>query len=175
MKNNAKNAKKKIVSDLQGLLENAQALFVVQYKGLNVDQMKKLRRALREKDSEVKVAKGRLMKVALSAASHATSFADTLKDQLAFVFARDEVPGVAKDLLAFSKDHETLKIISGYFEEKFITSSEVIALGSLPSKEVLMAQIAAGIQNCIAGTPRAVQAVVSKMAYAMQQVAEKKQ
>lgn len=149
--------KQEVVADFKDKFSKSQATFIVQYQGIDVISMQRLRCELRKKNALLKVTKARLMKQALKDVPEIDLFLDDLKTQVALVFAQDEVPAVAKVLAEFAKNQKKLKLIAGFFEDKRIDADRVAFLSALPSHEVLMAQIAGTINEIIARIPRAIQ------------------
>lgn len=132
--------KETVASEIKSLFGASAATFVVNYRGLTVAQVEKLRKEMRKNNAQFKVAKARLMKIATDGVQGADNL--HLKDQIGLVFASAQVPPVAKHLVSFSKEHEKLKIVAGYFENKVISLSEINFLATIPPREVLLAQIA---------------------------------
>jgi large subunit ribosomal protein L10 len=166
--------KESVVSDFKDMLSSANATFLVCYRGLKVKDMSDLRRSLRDNGGKLKVTKARLMKRAAEGIEGVDTFKEDFKDQIGLVFAMEEAPPVAKALVDFSKDNEALKVISGFFESKMLTSDEVKFFASIPSREVLLAQLAGTLQAPIAGLARQLNMLVVQLLYALKAVAEKK-
>jgi large subunit ribosomal protein L10 len=167
--------KESVVSDFKNMLESSSAAFLVCYRGLDVKSMLALRRALRENGGRLKIAKARLMKRAAQGIEGIDDFSRSFKDQVGLVFAAQEPSPVAKQLVDFSKDHESLKIISGFFESKFLSEEQVKFFASIPSKDVLLAQLACAMKSPITGFAQQLNTIVVGLLYALKQVAEKKE
>jgi large subunit ribosomal protein L10 len=167
--------KEAVVSDFKEMLTSANATFLVCYRGLKVKDILGLRRSLRENGGRLKVTKARLMKRAAEGIDGIDSFKKDFKDQIGLVFALEEASPVAKTLVDFSKDKEALKVISGFFESKMLTSEEVKFFASIPSREVLLAQLAGALRAPIAGFARQLNMLIVQFLYALKQVAEKKE
>jgi large subunit ribosomal protein L10 len=149
--------KEEVVVDFKDLFSRSNATFIVEYKSLNVASMQQLRKDLRGQNASLRVTKARLMKKAFQEVPGAESFLAQLKQQVALVFAMEDVPAIAKSLVTFAKDKNSLKIVSGFFEEKYIDRARVEFLAALPTREVLLAQIAGTINEIIARIPRVIQ------------------
>jgi len=67
--------------------------------------------------------------------------APLLKEQIALVFAEKESSAVAKVIYNFAKENEALKIVAGYIDASVLPASMVGRIATLPSKEVLLAQL----------------------------------
>ena len=166
--------KEAIIADFKNMLTTAPGSFLVVYRGLNVKDVTTLRGMLREKGGQLKITKARLMKRAAEGIDGIDSFKENFKDQIGIVFAKEEVPPVAKQLIEFSKDHKALQILAGFFESKTLTRDEVEFFASLPSREVLFAQLAGALQSPASNLARAIAAPMQQLAYGLKQLAEKK-
>ena len=158
-----KQQKQAAIQSLESQFTTSQAAFLVNYQGLSVAQLKKLRFTLEDKGGSLKVAKNRLARIALKDISSCQGLEPLLKGQLAYVFAQGEITSVAKVLADFAKENEHLKIVAGCAESKVYDARSVVVLGSLPSREVLLAQLC-GVLN----------APVVQFAMAIKAIAEKK-
>ena len=167
--------KEAVITDLKSLFSESNAAFVVNYKGLSVAQVKKLRRSLREGDALMRVAKARLMKIAVDGIDGADEFKNKFQNQVGLVFANGEVPVVAKQLVEFSKENESLSIVSGFFESSVLTEQQISVLASLPSREELIARLAGTLNAPIVGLARVMQTIILQLPYALKQVSEKKE
>ena len=133
--------KEQAVQALKDDFKNSQASFVVEYQGMTVAQVLALRRQLRTQGGTFKVAKTSLMRRVASENAHIEGLSSYLKNQVGLVFAQQESPGVAKVLCDFAKDHKQLSVIAGYVDSVVINSDAVSILASLPSKDILFAQL----------------------------------
>ena len=135
-----------LVKSLETSFSGSQAAFLVNYQGMSVGQMQTLRFALDDQGGSIKVAKNRLVKIALKDVGQCESLSSLLQGQLAFVFASNDVTSVAKVLHDFAKENETLTVVAGCSESKFFDAQAVKVIASLPSREVLLAQLC-GVLN----------------------------
>lgn len=165
--------KEAAISEVKEMLTTANALFIVNYQGLSVKGMLALRKSLREKGGKLKVAKARLMKRAAEGIKGIDPFRDSFKEQVGIVFAFEEPSPVAKKLVDFAKDHELLKIVSGFYESGVLTREQVEAFAAIPSKEVLLGQLAGLLQSPVAGFARQLNMLLVGLLLAMKQVSEK--
>ncbi len=142
-----RQAKEQAVVNSRQMFSNAQAAFLVNYKGLPVHLMQALRKEIREADGSFKVTKARLMKIAVQDIPGSQDFSQNFRDQVGLVFVNNEVTVVAKKVVEFAKEYDALKIIAGFFEHRLITKAEVVALGSIPSRNVLLATLIYSLQS----------------------------
>ena len=151
--------KEAAIQEVSELFKTSQAAFVVNYKGLPVALMQALRKGLLENQSTFKVTKGRLMKIAFKDFQGTEEFSQHFKDQVGLVFVNKDISSVAKKLVTFSNENPALTVVSGYFESKVLDANKIKFLASLPSREVLIAQLAGTLQAPIAYLARALQLV----------------
>jgi len=133
--------KENTVESLEQKFAQSQAAFFVNCQRMTVLQMEELRGILNGKNSELKVAKNRLVKLALKGMPGSETLSPMLKGQSAVVFAQKDFTAVAKVLFDFSKDNEVLEIFAGCGESQIFDKSAVAKLAKLPSREVLLAQL----------------------------------
>lgn len=154
--------KEQTVADVRKMFEGAEAAFLVNYKGLSVLDMQALRKRIREANGSFKVTKARLMKIATQEVKGSEDFSSNFKDQVGLVFAKNEVTVVAKQIVEFAKKHESLGIVAGFFEDRLITKDEVVALGSIPSRDVLLATLVYTLQAPMVSLVGTLEAKVNK-------------
>jgi large subunit ribosomal protein L10 len=135
-----RNEKKKIVADLHQRLGKAYGTFLVNYQGLNVDEITELRHRLREEDIEFQVVKNRLLLIA----SQDTEV-DVLKNfftgPCALALTYDDVVTPAKVLTKFMQEYKALEIKIGQINGKVIELPAIMRLAQLPSREVLLSKL----------------------------------
>jgi large subunit ribosomal protein L10 len=164
-----------VVASLKNSFAQSNASFVVKYPGLTVEQMQKLRNDLRAEGATLKVTKARLMKLAADGNPGAEVMVPYFKEQVGLVFANQEAPSVAKVLSDFAKDNEALSIIVGSLDQNLLTQADVVRIASLPSKEVLLAQLCGTLNAPITGLARALTMMQLKLLWALTRIGEKKQ
>jgi len=132
--------KKKIVTELNKRLGKACGVFLVDYQGLNVDELTQLRQNLRDEGIDFQVVKNRLLLIA----SRDTE-ADVLKDYFAgpcaLAVTYNDVVTPARVLTKFMQDYKALEIKIGQINGKVVEFSAIKRLAQLPSREVLLSQL----------------------------------
>jgi large subunit ribosomal protein L10 len=137
--------KEQVVADLQKQIEQYKAVVLTNYRGLNVEQMTQLRRRLRQEKIAYNVVKNTMMKLATKG-TDLEKLKDYFEGPTAIAIAYGDFVSLAKILSEFQKNQPILEIKVGLIEGKVASPEEVKSLASLPSKEVLLAQILGGIQ-----------------------------
>lgn len=133
--------KESLIDSLQKQFSSSAATYVIGYSGLSVNALSSLRSKLREHNAQLKIAKMRLTKRALSAVPALGGVESFLREQRGVVFVSDEPMAVAKVLYEFSRENERLAIIAGYVENEIIDAEAIKTLALLPSRDVLRAQV----------------------------------
>ena len=138
--------KKQMVEEIGALLKESDFLFLISYKGLDVAAFSELRGKLAEKNAVCRVLKNRLIrKAAEKEGLDVISQLDLAQDTAVVAGAGD--PGeVAKVIDAFGKSFDSVAPKGGCLDGAALTSAEVKAIASLPSKEVLLAQLLGVLQ-----------------------------
>ena len=132
--------KERIVTDLRESLGRAYGTFLVDYQGLNVGELTKLRHELREAGVDFQVVKNRLLLIA-SESTDTSVLKDELAGPCALAITYEDVVTPAKVLTKFMRDYEALEIKIGQISGKVIDSSAIQKLAQLPSREALLSQL----------------------------------
>jgi large subunit ribosomal protein L10 len=169
-----RDEKASVVQELSDKFAKASIAVVSDYRGLTVSEFEELRIALKKCDSEVKVAKNTLLRKA----SQSTNFAalnDHFTGTTAVSLSYGDPVSPAKILVEFAKAHEKLKIRSAVLEGKVLSIAELMALSTLPSKDVLLSQLLSVMQAVPTGLVRVLNAIPQKLVCALQALTEKKE
>lgn len=130
------------ISQISDRFAKAKATFIVDFKGMNVEQTTSLRKQLYPLQSEMRVVRNTLAKNALKSHPDAEkALKDDLKGTNALVFAYNDVGASAKALSDFAKDVETFVVKSGVMEGQKLDEGMIKYLATLPPKDVLRAQL----------------------------------
>ncbi|NLY67250.1 MAG: 50S ribosomal protein L10 [Tissierellia bacterium] len=174
MSNKALEKKKQIVEEIKEKIEKSQAVVLVDYRGLNVDEATQLRKKYREAGVEYKVYKNTLMRFAFKDAGY-EEFNEYLTGPNAVAFGFDDPVAPAKVTHEFAKEHENLEIKAGIVDGKIVSIDEIKRLANLPSREVLVAQVLGGLNAPIAGFANVLQGTIRSLVYALNAIKEKQE
>jgi len=142
--------KVKQVRELTEKFKAAKAVYLTDFTGLDVIKATELRRKLREASVEYRVVKNTLAQLAAKNAGY-EMLLDYLTGPTGLAFGINDPIVPAKILTDFSRETEKLTVKVGMIEGKVVNTREVKQLALLPSREVLVAQVLAGLQAPIAG------------------------
>jgi large subunit ribosomal protein L10 len=165
--------KKEILEELKETLSSAQMALVINYKGLTVAEITDLRRRLRPTGTVCKVTKNTLMRIAIEGDQTWEPMTNFLSDSSAFLLVRDDVGGAIKAYQDFQKATKKTELRGGVMEGRALTEQDVKAIGDLPSKEQLMAQIAGAINGVATKLAVGINEVPGSLARAIKAVSEK--
>ncbi len=167
--------KANLVASMRDSLQKSAGSFLVNYQGLTVAELQELRRTLRENKGRMQVAKWRLMRIAAEGVDGIADFQGSFGQQVGLVFADEEVPPIAKAIVEFAKQNDALEVLSGFFEAHTLTADQIKALASLPSRDVLLGQVAGTLQAPIAGLARCLNGLLVKLVRALSEIEKQKQ
>lgn len=164
--------KQDIVAELKGLVGEAQMAFIVDYKGLTVAEITDLRNRLETSNSVCKVTKNTLLRRAIEDSEDWQPLTALLKGTNAFVLVKDDPGSAIKAYQAFQKETKKSELRGGLLEGRLVSSDELKAIGDLPSKEVLIAQIAGAINGVATKLAVGVKEVPTSLARGIKAVSE---
>jgi large subunit ribosomal protein L10 len=164
--------KQEIVAELKELLSEAQLTFVIDYKGLSVAEIADLRNRLRDKGGVCKITKNTLMRIAVEGDENWQPMQEFLKESSAFLVVKEDVSGAVKAYKEFQKASKKTELRGGVMEGKALTKADIEALGDLPSKEQLYAQIAGALNALATKVAVGIKEVPSSLARGIQAVSE---
>jgi len=153
-----------------------QESFLVGYRGLSVAKLQSLRKDIKSKGGNLKVAKVRLMKLAIQNVEGLDDLAPHMKNQLAVVFAgTGDTASVVKTLSDFQKDNDSFDLLAGFFDSRVVSKDDLKKIANLPSREVLLAKLCGTLNAPIVGLVCSLNQVVAQLPLVLKQIAEKKE
>src|SRR5450755_1521018 len=162
------------IAEIASQLNESQAIFAVDYRGISVAQAAELRSKLRDADATFKVVKNSLTERAADAVG-----ADTLKEHLtgptALTFVRGDVATAAKAIADYARATQLLPFKGGLMEGSPLDVDQIRSLSRLPSREVLYGQLVGVVASPVSGLVRTLSALVGGLVSALGQVREKKE
>ena len=168
-----RSEKAAIIEQIRSRAASASIAVVTDFKGMSVEELTRLRVALRNSGGEYHVVKNTLARIALSDTAHA-SIKDDLKHNSAIALGFDDPVAVAKALSDFAKNSKLLEIRHGSLEGMNMSAAQVEALAALPSKDQLLAQVL-GTMNAVPTNFVSLMAnMIRPLLYALKAIEEKK-
>jgi large subunit ribosomal protein L10 len=162
------------IAEIATKIDESEAIFAVDYRGITVEQVAELRTKLREADATFKVVKNSLTERAADQVG-----AETLKAYLtgptALTFVRGDVALAAKAVADYGKATQLLPFKGGLMGGEELEVEQIRSLSKLPSREVLYGQLVGIVASPISGLVRTLNALLSGVAVALGQVQQKKE
>jgi large subunit ribosomal protein L10 len=164
-----RSEKEAVITEVTSLAAKAQTLVMAEYRGITVADMTKLRNTARSAGVTLSVLKNTLARRAVAGSSF-ESVADQMTGPLIYGFSEDAV-AAAKVVADFAKTNDKLVIRGGAYGGKALDVNGVKQLASIPSKEVLLAQLLGLMQSPISRTARVLAAVAEQKGGGVAEVA----
>lgn len=168
-----RNEKEAVIAEVAQLLGDTENLFVSDYRGLTVAELKELRGTLRGSGATFRIVKNTLGGIAADRAGRET-VKDLLSGPTAITFCGDDLVGAAKALADFAKAHPQLEVRGGLLDASLIDPAGIQVLASLPPRDVLVAQVVGTMAAPMTGLVTVLQGTLGGFVRALHQVAEQK-
>ena len=145
--------KQPIVDEISGVINGAQSVVVVDYRGLTVAEDTQLRKQLREAGVSYKVYKNTLVSRAVEGTEF-ESLRDVLEGPSAFAVSTTDATAPARILAKFAKTAPALEIKAGVVEGTYYDADGVKAIAAVPSREELLSKLLGSLQSPITNLAR---------------------
>jgi large subunit ribosomal protein L10 len=171
---NPRPEKVAVVNEVRQHFEQSSAAILTEYRGLKVKDLAGLRRSLRSSGGEYKIYKNTLVRLA-ARESGLEALEEMLVGPTGITFIEGDAAAVAKVLRDYSRTNPLLLIKGGVLGEKIIGPQETTALAELPSREVLLAQLAGAIAAPMQQFAALLKALPQNLAYGLAALRDKKE
>jgi len=167
--------KKLMVKELSDYLNKKDVLIVTNYKGLSAQDLNELRRELRKASGEYQVIKHSMAKRAFSEGDN-NKIVEFIDGEVGIAAYNEKDPiNISKVLMKFAKANQALKIRAGIMEGKILSKEDIRTLSVLPTKDVLLGQLANVLNAPIQNLAGVLHGILSKIVYALNAVKDKRQ
>lgn len=157
-----RSEKEAVISEVISLAAKSQTLVMAEYRGITVASMDKLRVTARNSGVSLSVLKNTLVRRAVAGSAFEVA-ADQMTGPLIYGFSEDAV-AAAKVVAEFAKTNDKLVIRGGVYGGKALDIEGVKQLASIPSREVLLAQVCGLLMSPISRTAIVLSALSAKKA-----------
>ena len=140
--------KEEEVNSLAEKMKDAKLVLFADYRGINVEDVTKLRSTLRKSDSEYKIVKNNISRRALEKCG-IEGLDSAVEGPTAVIIGKSDYLEPAKAIYEYTKEHDFYKIKGGVIEGKVMNAEEIITLAKLPSRETLIGMLAGGLLGTI--------------------------
>lgn len=151
------------IAEIAGEIQEAQAVFAVDYRGISVPQAAELRAKLREADTRFRIVKNTLTERAADQAG-AESLKALLEGPTALAFVRGDAAAAAKALADYARATDLLPFKGGLLDGEALDPDQIRAISRLPARDVLYGQLVGLVASPISGLARTLQALISGLA-----------
>ncbi|MGO9490286.1 MAG: 50S ribosomal protein L10 [Solirubrobacteraceae bacterium] len=162
------------IAEIATHIDESEAIFAVDYRGITVAQIAELRGNLREADAIFKVVKNSLTERAADQVG-AESLKAHLTGPTALTFVRGDVALAAKAVADYAKATQLLPFKGGLMGGEELEVDQIRSLSRLPSREVLYGQLVGVVASPVSGLVRTLNALLGGLAVALGQVNQKKE
>jgi large subunit ribosomal protein L10 len=170
---NPRPEKVAVVNEVRERLDGAEAAILTEYRGLSTRELASLRQALTAAGGDYKIYKNTLVKLAIAGGRH-QSLEELLTGPTAIAFVSGEVSAVAKALRDYARTNPSLVVKGGLHGEGFLSAQDLGVLPDLPSRDVLLAQLAGAIAAPMQQMAGLLQALPRSLAYGLSALLDQK-
>lgn len=169
-----KSEKIEMVSQIKENFSNASAIYLVDYHGVNVDEINGIRREFLKEDITYKIFKNTLVKKAIEELGEYDQLNDLLEGMVGIAFAGENFVAPAKIIKKFNDTAKKLTFKGCYIESTFYGDDQLKVLASMPTKEEVMASIVGSIAAPASGIVGALNAVIRDLISVIDEVGKTK-
>jgi large subunit ribosomal protein L10 len=169
-----RDQKAAVVEQVATQIQESEAVFAVDYRGISVPQAAELRTKLNEAGARFRIVKNTLTELAAARAG-ADQLKELLEGPTAFTFVAAEggdVALAAKALAQFRRETDLLEFKGGVMNGESLTAEQIGAIARLPARDVLHGQLVGVIASPITGLVRVLNALIVGLAIQLKQIAE---
>jgi len=168
---NPRPEKVAVVDEVRRRLEDADGAILTEYRGLTVADLAALRGSLSALGADYKIYKNTLVKLAI-AGGPLSGLDPLLQGPTAIAFVSGEITAVAKALRDYARTNSHLVVKGGVGDEGMLSAGDLSVLADLPSRDVLLAQLAGAIAAPLQQFAGLLQALPRNLAYGISALLE---
>jgi large subunit ribosomal protein L10 len=162
------------VAEIAESIRQSEAVFAVDFRGISVPQAADVRTRLRDADASFRVVKNTLTERAADEAG-ADALKPFLEGPTALTFVRGDAAMAAKAIATFNRETQLLTFKGGLLDGDTLDAEQILAISRLPSRDVLYGQLVGMVAAPITGLARGLNALLSGVAIALNEVLGKKE
>ena len=163
-----------VIEEIAVEIQQSQAIFAVDYRGITVAQAAELRGKLRDADATLRIVKNTLTERAADQAG-AEGLKSMLTGPTALTFVRGDAATAAKAVSDFARTSQLLAFKGGMMDGQALAPEQVSAIARLPSRDILNAQLVNIVASPLTGLVTSLSNLISGLARQLSQVVEKKE
>jgi len=166
-----RDQKAAVIDEVAGQIQEADAVFAVDYRGISVPQAAELRTKLREADASFRIVKNTLTERAADQAG-AEGLKELLQGPTAMTFVRGDAAAAAKALRDFRRATQLLEFKGGWMNGAALSPTEIDAIAQLPSRDVLYGRLVGMVASPLTGLAAAMGGLIGGLARQLQAIAD---
>ena len=160
-----------VIDEVAQQIQEAEAIYAVDYRGASVPQAAELRARLREADATFRVVKNTLTERAADQAG-AEGLKAYLDGPTALTFVRGDAAAAAKALSDFRRASGLLEFKGGWMNSEALSPEQMDAIARLPTREVLYGRLVGMVASPLTGLASALNGLIGGLARQLSQIAE---
>lgn len=160
-----------VVEEVATQIQESDAVFAIDYRGITVQQVAELRQRLGDADASLRVVKNTLTERAADQVG-AEDLKTLLEGPTAFTFVRGDAALAAKAIATFRREHNVPDFKGGTMDGKPLTVGDLEAISLLPARDVLHGQMVGMLASPVTGLVRGLNALIQGIALQLGQMAE---
>jgi large subunit ribosomal protein L10 len=162
------------IAEIAAQIKESEAVFAVDFRGISVPQAADVRTRLRDADATFRVVKNTLTERAADEAG-ADALKPLLEGPTALTFVRGDAATAAKAIAGFTRETQLLTFKGGLLDGDALDAEQILAISRLPARDVLYGQLVGMVASPITGLARGLNALLSGVAIALNEVLGKKE
>jgi large subunit ribosomal protein L10 len=162
------------IAEIVAQINESDAVFAVDFRGISVPQAADVRTRLRDADASFRVVKNTLTERAADEAG-AEALKPLLQGPTALTFVRGDAATAAKAIATFNRETQLLTFKGGLLDGDPLDAEQIVAISRLPSRDILYGQLVGMVAAPITGLARGLNALLSGVAIALNEVLGKKE
>jgi large subunit ribosomal protein L10 len=166
-----RDQKAAVIQEVAGQIQEADAVFAVDYRGISVPQAAELRTKLRDADASFRVVKNTLTERAAEQAG-AEGLKELLEGPTAMTFVRGDAAAAAKALRDFRRATQLLEFKGGWMNGESLSAEAIDAIAQLPSRDVLYGRLVGMVASPLTGLVSAMGGLIGGLARQLQAMAD---
>ncbi len=168
-----KNEKNEIVGKIKTLTEESKGIYLINYEGLNVEDISLLRREFIKEGITYKVFKNTFLKRAFDEIGGLEEFSPLLVGMTGVAFTDENYIAPAKIIEKYFKKNDKFSMKGSYIESQFYGADKLSVLASMPTKEEVISSILGSINNPASGIVGAINAVAGDLVGVIDAISKK--
>lgn len=163
------------VKQITETINQAQAIFLVDYQGITANQFNDLRTTVRKAGGNLQVTKNTLFTVALRQSQQNVNLNKSdLSHSTAALFCNNDVVNPLKSLVKYSKDNNLPTLKLGIYQKQILNVDRIDQLSNLPDQQVLIGQVVGLLNSPLQRMVSSLNAPIQKLAIALNEIAKQK-